>query len=231
MPIALAAAPILIVGFQSYGGEGIIRASLFALPWLAALGAEICAPRSGPSRRSVAECGRLIGVSALVGTLMLVAYFGTEKRSYVTPSDVAVAEWYEQNAPVGSARAFLAPNAPVGLTADYAAKRFLPDLNPSLTSLAAFAHSLGPADVPRLRALLLSDEGPERYFLISPSQVAYTDLYALLPPGSAERLTNALLPPGFPGRVPRRLGIRLQARAGIGERETTGRRLPGLPSG
>ena len=48
VPIALAATPMIVVWLQSYGGEGILRASLFALPWLAVLGAEICAPRAAP---------------------------------------------------------------------------------------------------------------------------------------------------------------------------------------
>jgi O-antigen/teichoic acid export membrane protein len=193
VPVALAAAPIMVVGLQSYGGEGVLRASLFALPWLAALGAESCTPRVGPSRRSARECWRLIGVSAAVGTLMLLAYFGPEKRNHVTPADVAVSTWYEQNAPVGSVRAFLAPNAPLGLTANYASKRFYPDPEPSLTSLPAFRlHSLGPDDVPRIRALLLRQQGTERYFVISPSQENYSSLFKLLAPGSAQRLTLAL---------------------------------------
>ncbi len=85
VPIALAATPMIVVWLQSYGGEGILRASLFALPWLAVLGAEISAPRGGPSRRRATETWRLIGVTSLVGCLMLLAYFGTEKRSYVQP--------------------------------------------------------------------------------------------------------------------------------------------------
>ena len=76
VPIALAATPFLIVGFQAYGGEGFYRASLFALPWLAYLWGAVCAPRGGSSRRPARESFRLIGVTAVAGSLMLLAYFG-----------------------------------------------------------------------------------------------------------------------------------------------------------
>lgn len=195
VPIALAVTPMLVVWLQSYGGEGILRASLFALPWLALLGAEICGPRGGPSRRPARECFRLVGVTALVSALMLTAYFGTEKRNHVTPADVAASTWYETNAPAGSVRAFYAPNAPLALTANYSTKRFYPDPSPALSSLPEYRHHLlGPVDVVRLRAMLLDmgDKSAQRYFIISPSQEAYADLYGLLEPGSAPRLVEAL---------------------------------------
>ena len=44
VPATLAIAPFLVLGFQSYDGEGPLRAYLFALPWLAFFGAAACAP-------------------------------------------------------------------------------------------------------------------------------------------------------------------------------------------
>ena len=194
VPIALAATPMIVVWLQSYGGEGILRASLFALPWLAVLGAEISAPRGGPSRRRATETWRLIGVTSLVGCLMLLAYFGTEKRSYIQPSDVAASAWFEEKAPTGSFRAYLAPNFPLSMTANYATKRIFPDPEPALTALPEFQHKLfGPVDVLRIRQLLLEHEAPERYFVVSPSMENYAELYDLLPPGSVDRLIDSLL--------------------------------------
>ena len=43
-PLHLLVAPLLIVGVQSYGGEGRYRFYLFALPWLCFFAAAACAP-------------------------------------------------------------------------------------------------------------------------------------------------------------------------------------------
>jgi hypothetical protein len=194
VPIALAVTPMIVVWLQSYGGEGILRASLFALPWLAVLTAEICAPRGGPSRRRATETWRLIGVSSLVGCLMLLAYFGTEMRSYVQRSDVAASAWFEERAPAGSFRAYMASNFPLSMTANYATKRIFPDPEPALTAIPEFQHRMfGPVDALRIRQLLLEHDAPERYFVISPSQENYAALYKLFPPGAAQRLIEVML--------------------------------------
>ena len=125
---------------------------------------------------------------------MLLAYFGTEMRSYVQRSDVAASAWFEERAPAGSFRAYMAPNFPLSMTANYATKRIFPDPEPALTALPEFQHRLfGPVDVVRIRQLLLEHEAPERYFVISPSQENYADLYKLLPPGSVQRLIEVML--------------------------------------
>ncbi len=197
VPIALAAAPFLIVGFQAYGGEGILRATLFALPWLAVLAAEGCAPRGGPSRRPARHSFRLIGVTAVVGSLMLLAYFGPELQNRFTRSDVAAEVWYERNAPEGSLRAFYTPHAPLSLSKYYASKRFIPTGQPALSSLPEFDDRLhrllGPVDVIRIRQLLLEQSATERYFMISPSQEKYAAYYGLMPARSAPALTAAFL--------------------------------------
>jgi O-antigen/teichoic acid export membrane protein len=197
VPIALAAAPFLIVGFQTYGGEGFLRASLFALPWLALLAAEGCAPRGGPSRRPSRHSFRLIGVTAVVGSLMLLAYFGPELQNRFTRSDVAAEVWYERNAPEGSLRAFYTPHAPLSMTKYYASKRMLPTGQPALSSLPEFDHRLhgllGPVDVVRIRELLLESSATERYFMITPSQEKYAELYGYMLPQSAASLTAAFL--------------------------------------
>ena len=197
MPIALAVAPFLIVGFQAYGGEGFLRASLFALPWLALLAAEGCAPRGGPSRRPARHSFRLIGVTAVVGSLMLLAYFGSELRDHFTQSDVAAEVWYEREAPKGSVRAFYTPHAPLQLSKYYAPKKLLPDGQPALSSLPEFDHRLhrllGPFYAIRIRQLLLERPATERYFMITPSQEKYAELYGFMPSRSAPALTAAFL--------------------------------------
>jgi hypothetical protein len=197
VPIALAAMPFLVAGFQAYGGEGVLRASLFALPWLALLAAEACAPRGGPSRRPARHSLRLIGVTAVVGSLMLLAYFGPELQYRFTRSDVAAEAWYERNAPEGSFRAFYAPNVPLSLSKYYRSKKILPPARPALPSQPEFDHRLhgilGPVDVIRIRQLLLEQSATERYFMMTPSQERYAELYGFMSPQSGPALTAAFL--------------------------------------
>ena len=198
VPIALAATPFLIVGFQAYGGEGFYRASLFALPWLAYLGAAVCAPRGGSSRRPARESFPTHGLTAVAGSLMLLAYFGPgAAKLHIAPSDVAAEVWYERNAPEGSVRAFYTPNAPLSLSKYYASKKILPTGQPALSSLPEFDHRLhrllGPVNVIRIRQLLLEQSATERFFMISPSQEKYAELYGLMPSRSAPALTAAFL--------------------------------------
>jgi hypothetical protein len=105
--------------------------------------------------------------------------------------------WYERNAPEGSVRAFYTPHAPLSMTKYYASKRILPNGQPALSSLPEFDHRLhgllGPVDVIRIRQLLLESSATERYFMITPSQEKYAELYGYMLPQSAATLTAAFL--------------------------------------
>lgn len=192
-PAVLAISPLLTVGFQSYGGEGFLRGALFALPWVAVLAAQRTAPRAGPRRTTARESGRLVLISLLLTPLLLLAYFGNEQRDTFRPADVAAFTWIEENAPSDSVKMLFAPNSPAPLTANYATKRIFAGGELVLSDLPRFRlGSLGSESLPPIRSLLLSQEGTERYVVISPSQIAYADLYKLFAPGSTQRLITAL---------------------------------------
>ena len=90
---------LLLITANSYGNEGIFRAALFAIPWLAAL-ATAAAPRNPPGWMSVP-----FGLVAwgLLGTFLL-SMFGLDNASVIRQADFQALDVYEVQA---SARSYL----------------------------------------------------------------------------------------------------------------------------
>lgn len=181
VPGLLIAAPVAVVAFQSYGGEGPYRAFLFALPWLAFFAAALTRSRFR----------RLLAASAVLVVPLLFAYFGQELANRPPRDDVAAARWYEGHAPAGSIRIRLAPTAPDRLTARYPLVS-LADPE-ALLDLPGFeGHRLGRADVPRLEALIRREHGHRAFVTLSMAEQKYALLNGLLPTGSVKSFVGAL---------------------------------------
>jgi hypothetical protein len=189
----LAAAPVLILAFQAYGGEGPLRVYLFALPWLAFFAAAACLIAAGRRRRSGALRRAVpLGAAAFaLGACLLLAYFGREAVNHIGQDEVRAATWYERHAPRRAVVLYATAQVPDRLTADY--QRVQPGLPMGVVERGAIdGHPLGPRDVPAL-ARLARRQGSDRVFLIlSDRQGRYGWLYGLLPDGSIDRLTAAL---------------------------------------
>lgn len=84
---------LVLVAANPYGGEGIYRAALFGIPWLAAVGTQAL-PKTHSPRYSV-----IYGVIAacLLGTF-LVAMFGLDNTNVIRPADFAVMNTYQDTA-------------------------------------------------------------------------------------------------------------------------------------
>jgi hypothetical protein len=183
-PLALAAAPALVVGLQSYGGEAPLRAYLFALPWLAFFAAAAC------DATAVRGSWRLLSVTLLLGAGTLFGYFGQELVNRIGRDDVAASRWFLDHAPPHASLTLVAPNFPGRLNARYAVHL---DSPPSLVEAPGFRpHRLGPEDVPVLESLLQRNRAPTRYVALSPSGERYARFYGLAPSGSFARLAHAL---------------------------------------
>lgn len=202
---ALAAAPIIPAALQSYGGEGWLRALLFALPWLAFLAAPVCLElpraavarasdvRASDVRASWARMASIAIVSAVLLPLLLLAYFGQETVNYMSRSDVAVNEWYLRHAPDQSVVAFVAGNSPARLDSRYASMS-VGDGSTTVTDLPGMdARSLRPADVARIADMLSSQRATARYLVSSPSQTRFLAYYGIVPTGWVRSLDDALL--------------------------------------
>jgi hypothetical protein len=96
---SLAAFPLLLV--QSYGGEALLRVSLFATPFLAFLAASafVDAERGRPSPRGWAALTLLAG--ALVVAFPITRY-GNERMDYYTPEEISAVQRLYDIAPKGS---------------------------------------------------------------------------------------------------------------------------------
>jgi hypothetical protein len=84
---------LVLIAANPYGGEGIYRAALFGIPWLAAIGTQAL-PKARSPRYSV-----IYGVIAtcLLGTF-LVAMFGLDNTNVIRPADFKVMQTYEDTA-------------------------------------------------------------------------------------------------------------------------------------
>lgn len=188
-PAALAVAPFLLLGFQSYDGEGPLRAFLFALPWLAFFAAAACCPAAhaiGVLRRG----WRPLAASLLIGAGSLFGYFGQEMVNYMGHDDVAASRWYLDHAPAQASLTCVGPNFPERLNARYS--NHLETCPHLITQPGYRPHPLGARDLPALEALLRRDDSPRRYVALSPSQQRYARFYGLAPSASLRHLAAAL---------------------------------------
>lgn len=96
--LVLAAAPVLVLAVQPYGGEAILRVYLFALPWAACLAAGMWGPNAA-QHRAWAATGTL-GTLAVIATLFFPAFFGLDAVNYFPSSQVvAIRQFYRTATP------------------------------------------------------------------------------------------------------------------------------------
>lgn len=88
---------LFAISANPYGNEGIFRAALFGIPWLA-LVAIAAVPGNSPRWMSAAYGAASVG---LLGTC-LVALFGLDNAGVIRPADLQAFQAYETHAPVGS---------------------------------------------------------------------------------------------------------------------------------
>ncbi len=173
---------LIVVGAQSYGEEGPLRAYLFALPWLATFAAAAVQP---PTRASpMGRPWRLLAVTLLVGGCGLTGQFGQDSLHYFTPADVHATKWYLDHAPNQSSVTYLTLNVPDMLDANYA--RHL-QTHPVLTQSQGFSGSLA-----QTMQILECDTAPEQYVLFTPSQERYLRYYGLLPASTYGDLVSGM---------------------------------------
>jgi hypothetical protein len=97
----LGVASIAMVAGNSYGGEIIFRAFLFALPFMAVAAAALFFPR--PRVRRWYLAGPALAVTtALLAAGYFLSNFGTEAMNYFTPQEVTAAQWLYRTAPAGA---------------------------------------------------------------------------------------------------------------------------------
>ena len=190
----LVAAPLLVVGLQSYGGEGRYRFYLFALPWLCFFAAAACAPARFSRLRGPLRGWRIGLATSVLGVCFLLAFFGMELSNRVHPDDVRAAAWFERHAPPDSLLTGLSSSFPRRLSGRYA-RAYDPAQPgaPGLTDRRGFrGRRLGRRDVPRVAAALRTYGNPRTFIALTPSQDRFNRLFGIMPPGASRRLARAL---------------------------------------
>lgn len=107
--LGLAPFPLLVV--QDYGGEALLRAYLFALPFLALLAAMAFLPSVEPSRLAAPALAFSL-VAAVFAPAWLIARYGNERFDRVSSGDLAAVQYFYAHAPKNSVVMSLFPELP-----------------------------------------------------------------------------------------------------------------------
>jgi hypothetical protein len=86
---------LVLVAVNPYGQEGIFRAALFGMPWLALMAAH-CFPSSPRQPRLVANRVTLFAVTTVLGGAFLVHAFGLDAINVIRPADVAAFRYFQE---------------------------------------------------------------------------------------------------------------------------------------
>ncbi|RQW86871.1 hypothetical protein [Micromonospora globispora] len=109
--LALAGAPFLLLGMQSYGGEIFLRVYAFALPFMVVLLAGLLVP-VWPARHRVPAAVLAGALSTVLIGAFFVARYGNESFERVRPGDHRAVEWLYDHAPAGTSFVSVTSNVP-----------------------------------------------------------------------------------------------------------------------
>jgi hypothetical protein len=185
--IVLLASPLVILVGGNYDGEALFRVFLFALPFAAFFVALLLYPGEESGRSWLTTAGA-IGISAVVLTGFLFAYYGKEAWSYFSTREVRAAEIAYDNAP----RQTLLVEG----TRDYPNQfQFAEDI--TYVALASEPTASVKQVLARPVAKLADWLGDARYkrayVIITRAQKEQVDALGPLPRGSLARVEDALL--------------------------------------
>jgi hypothetical protein len=176
---ALAVAPFLIILLQSYGGEVLLRAYVFALPATVVLLTGVLVPAEGPRRRGLTAAAAGLLSVGLIGAFYLARY-GNEAFEQVRPSDVQALDWLYQRAPQGTTLVAVTSNVP---WRSKALERY--DYTP-------LGEELGPQQLDTITSAM--EVNPRGAFLIlSKAQFVYGESFYGRPPGWGDQLEREVL--------------------------------------
>lgn len=100
--VLLAVAPMLLFPAQLYGGEMLIRVSLFALPFIALQACSVLLPTDGSTRPSSRAAGGLVLTCFLLAVLTVTGRFGNAQYDVFTDPEIAAVAAVQRLAPPGS---------------------------------------------------------------------------------------------------------------------------------
>jgi hypothetical protein len=109
--ILLASAPFGVLALQSYGGEVLLRAYLFALPALILLTSFAIWPATGSGGRPIESL--LLGMASLaLMAAFLIARYGNERFEYISNGELQAVSYVYEHAPPGATLVAISSNLP-----------------------------------------------------------------------------------------------------------------------
>jgi hypothetical protein len=188
----LAFSPLILLAIEAYGQEGILRVYLFSLPWTAALAASVLTGKLDSSHRAERAAAALRAPVALglILALFFPAFFGSDRLQVMPQPEVAAVTSFLQNARGGTVYCGNI-DAPLEDTSRY-----------NLFTLKSIfgkygligQEPVGPdiANVIAGNALLSRHGSQPVYLMITPSMIAYNQIYRVTLPSSFPILLSAL---------------------------------------
>jgi hypothetical protein len=185
--IVLLASPLVILVGGNYDGEALFRVFLFALPFAAFFVAQLLYP-STESGRGWFTTAVAVGISVVVLSGFLFAYYGKEAWSYFSTGEVRAAEIAYDNAP--------RPTLLVEGTRDYPNQfQYAEDI--TYVALAseptASVRQVLARPVAKLTEWLGDTRYKRAYVIITRAQKEQVDALGPLPRGSLARVEDTLL--------------------------------------
>ncbi|TLM83910.1 glycosyltransferase [Pseudarthrobacter sp. NamE2] len=101
--VLFAVSPMLLFPSQMYGGEMLIRVSLFALPFIALLASSALLPKQCSTRPSFKTAGALVLIFCLLAAMTVTGRFGNARYDVFTDNEMAAIAAAESMAPPGAA--------------------------------------------------------------------------------------------------------------------------------
>ena len=182
--VGLAVSPVLLAGLNSYGGEVLLRVSLFSLPFLALLGAfALVGERAGPAGARRAGVAVLVA-SGLLLPLFVAARYGNEAFERIDDDDIAAWDYLVDHAPAGATVVvtdFAGPWRYRALTR-FEYKVFADEADDDLSARA-------------LDDLVTSEDGPT-YVVLGTASAQFHEIAEGYPPGWSGDLSDDLLDSG-----------------------------------
>ncbi|MGW5671791.1 hypothetical protein, partial [Micromonospora sp. NPDC003776] len=185
--LALAGAPFLLLGMQSYGGEIFLRVYAFALPFMAILLAGLVVP-TWPARRRVTAAVLTSVLSTVLIGAFFVARYGNDAFEQVRPGDHRAVEWLYAHATADSTFVSVTSNVP------WRAKgveryRYRP-----------LGEDLGPTTVPAIE-LEMAQNPKGAYLIFTKGQFVFAESFLGKPHGWGEELERQVVDSGRFTRV------------------------------
>ncbi|MET3204899.1 UNVERIFIED_ORG: energy-converting hydrogenase Eha subunit B [Arthrobacter sp. UYEF13] len=100
--VLLAVTPLVLFPVQLYGGEMLIRVSLFALPFIAIQACSVLLPTDGGTRPSSRTAGALVLTCLLLAVLTVTGRYGNAQYDVFTDAEMAAVGAVQDLAPPGS---------------------------------------------------------------------------------------------------------------------------------